>query len=226
MLNNLMCLFLLVIEILFSGILLVILLLLLAFYQENVLKRRRKKKESAKQKPGSPEKSDERQDSQNAVVSSPIQAETTSEIDVPLEGEFPVQAQGELQREKRGASRAAAYSAGESGSDSITRKFTCGLRDQDCINTYRERVYLVERKQGELLATQYQNGVIKAVPAKDYANERVLNDLFHVCFEFDPPQHPDAKKFRVECKQEVVLMRDDKGYWVKTKGRLKIEAVQ
>ena len=215
MLNNLMCLFLLVIEILFSGILLVILLLLLAFYQENVLKRRRKKK-----------KSDERQDSQNAVVSSPIQAETTSEIDVPLEGEFPVQAQGELQREKRGTSCVAAYSAGESGSDSIKRRFTCGLRDQDCINTYRERVYLVERKQGELLATQYQNGVIKAVPAKDYANERVLNDLFRVCYEFDPPQYPDAKKFRVECKQEVVLMRDDEGYWVKTKGRLKIEAVQ
>lgn len=106
----------------------------------------------------------------------------------------------------------------------VKQMIRCSLRDLNSVNTYGERVYLAENPSGELLVMIYQNGLIKGSPSQDYANERTLNDLFSVCFEFDIPRWPKAKKFSICCTKEAILERDDEGFWVQEKGRLKVAA--
>ena len=105
----------------------------------------------------------------------------------------------------------------------VKEQLSCGVRNIQGVNSYSSQVQVVEEEQGALIVEIFENGSIMASPSNDITNERRLNEVFRPLFDFDMPEQPDEKKFKITCETEAELKRDGQVFYLKFKGRLNVE---
>lgn len=108
---------------------------------------------------------------------------------------------------------------------SIEKKFVCGIKDTQSINSYSSQAQLVEKEQGDLIVVILDDGSILGIPSGEITTERRLNDVFRLFFDFSMPNQPYSKKFRITCENAAELIKDSQAFCLKTKGRLRLDAV-
>lgn len=105
----------------------------------------------------------------------------------------------------------------------IKERLYCGVKNIQGVNSYSSQVLVIEEEQGALIVEIYENGSIKASPYNDITNERRLNEVFRPLFDFDMPEQPGEKKFKITCIKKAELIPDGQAFCLWDKGWLKIE---